>query len=226
MTPEEMMDVLSAYRGGAKIEWTPLYVGDGGGPIQWEPTLTPRWDFATRAYRVKPPEIDSVREPKRYWLNSYHDGCGPSLHISPERAIADAYGPILSTIELVEVAGDENQLESVELPQEVAEKSGLVDQIRKEMKATHSDDLDTIWLGPAEAKEAAALWRSQSDRNAEDQLLAGRSDEDILKGKTILGRNIEISPRPGIHLGDASGYFVPSMEWHRLHRLEIKKRPS
>lgn len=63
MTVDQMIEVLTAYKAGKKIE----VKGHDG--VKWHNTSLPAWDFAECDYRVKP-------EPKVIWVNEYADGSG------------------------------------------------------------------------------------------------------------------------------------------------------
>ena len=63
MTLDQMIEVLTAYKAGKKIE----VKGHGG--VKWHKTSMSAWDFVECDYRVKP-------EPKVLWVNEYKDGDG------------------------------------------------------------------------------------------------------------------------------------------------------
>lgn len=50
MTPQEMIDVITAFRDGKPVE-----TNDGG--LDWWPVLSPQFNFHRYSYRVKPPEL-------------------------------------------------------------------------------------------------------------------------------------------------------------------------
>lgn len=63
MTVDQMIEVLTAYKAGKKIE----VKGHDG--VKWHNTPKPAWDFVECDYRVKP-------EPKVLWVNEYKNGSG------------------------------------------------------------------------------------------------------------------------------------------------------
>ena len=72
MTVDQMIEVLTAYKAGKKIQM--FWQGSWGdcGPHE------PAWNFKDFIYRVKP-------EPKVIWVNEYADGSGMT-HPSKEQA--------------------------------------------------------------------------------------------------------------------------------------------
>jgi len=60
MTLDQMIEVLTAYKAGKKIE----VKGHGG--VKWHKTSMSAWDFVECDYRAKP-------EPKVIWVNEYSD---------------------------------------------------------------------------------------------------------------------------------------------------------
>lgn len=50
MTPQEMIDVIQAYRDGKLVE-----TNDGGS--DWWPVLSPQFNFNRFTYRIKPPVL-------------------------------------------------------------------------------------------------------------------------------------------------------------------------
>lgn len=50
MTPQEMIDVIQAYRDGKSVEYN-------NGDDIWIPIDMPTWNFNKFTYRVKPPEL-------------------------------------------------------------------------------------------------------------------------------------------------------------------------
>ena len=63
MTVDQMIEVLTAYKAGKKIQMHWRGKWDDCGPHE------PDWDFQQFNYRVKP-------EPKVIWVNEYADGSG------------------------------------------------------------------------------------------------------------------------------------------------------
>lgn len=70
MTVDQMIEVLTAYKAGKKIQ----YLSHG----VWIDTDGPGWFFHKFDYRVKP-------EPKVIWVNEYADGSGMA-YLSEEQA--------------------------------------------------------------------------------------------------------------------------------------------
>lgn len=65
MTVDQMIEVLTAYKAGKKIQFR------GYGLLLWEDCINnePLWNWTAYDYRVKP-------EPKVIWVNEYADGSG------------------------------------------------------------------------------------------------------------------------------------------------------
>ena len=59
MTPQEIIDVVTAFANGKEIECRRQNKSE-----MWFPVLDPEWNFEVYEYRVKP-------KPRRFWLNLY-----------------------------------------------------------------------------------------------------------------------------------------------------------
>lgn len=63
MTPDQIIEVVTAFKNGKKIEFKNPTIGT------WWEARHPRWNFYHYDYRVKP-------EPMELWVNVYDDGSG------------------------------------------------------------------------------------------------------------------------------------------------------
>lgn len=72
MTPQEIIDVVTAFRDGKKVEMKPILIG---AEQPWRVDLEPHWNFWACNYRV-------AREPRRVWFmfqaeTTVHTGVKP-----------------------------------------------------------------------------------------------------------------------------------------------------
>lgn len=65
MTPDQIIEVVTAFKNGKKIE---SKFKDYSEAV-WNDAPNPYWDFSDKDYRVKP-------EPMELWVNVYDDGFG------------------------------------------------------------------------------------------------------------------------------------------------------
>jgi len=69
MTEQEIIDVVTAFKDGKKIQSRARKDTRQSEPYKWMPNHNPLWDFSLNEYRVAP-------EPRVIWINEYPQSLG------------------------------------------------------------------------------------------------------------------------------------------------------
>lgn len=99
MTPDQIIEVVTAFNNGKKIQSRAHTNLPSDTPYKWLDNPKPQWDFSCNDYRVAP-------EPRVIYINEYPDSWGTVRNTEKEASSQAEHRCIKKAVKFVEVVED------------------------------------------------------------------------------------------------------------------------